>query len=234
MAIFFNLQKNHTLNHQTHQIKIAILDDHPMITEGITRLLKNNPEFILSSIAHSWSKMINNLESEASDILVLDLNIKGMNVAKNITNLKHRFPAIKILVFSSYNTPSIVKKVLAQNVDGYLLKDTTQSEIVEALCVIADGENYIGKRVAVPKKETNNKIKLSEIKDDFEKKTNLTKRELEVLQLVCQGIASKEIAGKLFISHHTVQSHRKNIIQKLDLHSVAELVQFSLKNGLIG
>jgi len=220
------------LKHKHVPTRVSILDDHPMITDGVSHLLKDNEKFILTSVAHSWDSMITNLQQELTEILILDLNIRGVSIVSKISDLKKRFPTLKILVFSSYNTPSLVKKTLKTGVNGYLLKDTTKSELLEALETINEGEQYTNKRVAISKKRKN-EIELSpEIEDDFEKKIGLSEREMEVLKLVANGYKSKEISERLFISQHTVQSHRKSIMKKLELHSAAEIVKFALENNL--
>lgn len=206
--------------------KIVILDDHPMIIDGIRLLLNDSAEFELSNHAKDVNELMR-LPLLQTDILILDMNIKGENVLQHLPPIRSKFPQTKILIFSSYDSPSLVKKAFDRNVDGYLLKDTTQEELLAALRAISDGQKFIGEGVRLMKK------KRKEMTDDFEKKIDLTGRELELVRLIATGMESKMIAEKLFISLHTVQSHRKNIMRKLDVHSAAEITRFALENKLI-
>lgn len=214
-------------------MKIIALDDHPVITDGLRLLLNHNSQFELCAIAHSWQELISKMTEETPDIAILDLNIRGENILNKIEPFKIQFPNVKLLIFSSYNTPSLVKKAFAKEINGYLLKDTTQDELWEALEAISNNQIYIGKRVAIPKNRKIQLPKSSEVGDNFELISNLTERELEVIELIAQGHESQEIANQLFISLHTVQSHRKNIMRKLDLHSATEIVRFAFKNKLV-
>lgn len=213
-------------------VKIIILDDHPLITDGVASLLENSERYKLVAAVHSWESLLSTIPECLPDIMILDLNIHGKNILNKIDDLKLRFPDPKILVFSSYNTPSLVKKALSKDVDGYLLKDTTRAELLEALDTMTSGAQFIGKRVAVPKKGFVKRLASNEIKDDFENNSALSGRELEVVKYIVEGLESQQIAERMFISKHTVQSHRKNILKKLNLHSAAELVRYALKNGL--
>ncbi len=211
---------------------IIILDDHPMITDGVHRLLEGHPEFELIKAVHSWKALISAVSELTADILILDLNINGANILDRFDRLHDQFPKLKVLIFSSYNNPSLVKKVLSKSVHGYLLKDTTHAEMVEALQTINAGKRYIGKRVATPKEMKLDQNEDSKMVDDFDIIASLTERELEVIKHMAEGCNSQEIAVRLFISPHTVQSHRKNIMRKLQLHSASEVVRFAIQNNL--
>ncbi|MCF8245572.1 MAG: response regulator transcription factor [Saprospiraceae bacterium] len=212
-------------------LKVVILDDHPIIIDGIRLLIDGNENFEVTGQASSVQELISLLSSPA-DLLILDLNISGKNIVKHIPDIHSRSPHLKILVFSSYNIPSLVRKVFMQQVDGYLLKDTTQDELIGALECIASGKRFIGRNVKVPQKGLNGMITEPELADDFEKKHQLTDREMDVIRRMAKGEDSKAIASQLFISLHTVQTHRKNILRKLGLHSAVEVVRFAIKNGL--
>lgn len=204
-----------------------------MITDGVRGLLQSSDTFEMIAAVHSWQKLITSVSKHKPDILILDLNIKGDNIIKYLPDFRERFPEPRILIFSSYNTPSLVKKALAEDINGYLLKDTTRDELIEALESVSRDEIYVGARVAVPKKGGRRPHKKSDIGDGFENKESLSERELEVVKYIVEGLPSKQIAEKMFISKYTVQDHRKNIMRKLNVHSAAELVKFALENNLV-
>ena len=201
--------------------KIIIIDDHPLIMEGVKLLLANNENFKIVETISSWEKAWITLKTQF-DILILDLNIRGENSIKHIERIKHLQPNLKIIIFSSYNKPSFVRKAFEQKVDGYLLKDTEKEELLNAFHTVLDGNIFIGSRVAIPKKGI---PKRNEFDDIFIKKATLSKREKEIMALIIEGLENQEIAEKLFISIHTVQSHRKNIFKKMNVHSVTELIK---------
>jgi DNA-binding NarL/FixJ family response regulator len=201
--------------------RIIIIDDHPLIIEGVKLLLANSEDFEVVKSVGSWDKLWTALD-ENYDILILDLNIRGENSIKHIERIKHTQPNLKILVFSSYNKPSLVRKAFEQNVDGYLLKDTEKSELLNAFYTVLDGKIFIGSRVAIPKKGIPVR---SEFDDVFVKKSTLSKRELEVMELIIKGFENQAIAAKLCVSIHTVQSHRKSLFKKMEVHSATELIK---------
>ena len=196
--------------------KIIIIDDHPLIMEGVKLLLANNENFKIVETISSWEKAWITLKTQF-DILILDLNIRGENSIKHIERIKHLQPNLKIIIFSSF-----VRKAFEQKVDGYLLKDTEKEELLNAFHTVLDGNIFIGSRVAIPKKGI---PKRNEFDDIFIKKATLSKREKEIMALIIEGLENQEIAEKLFISIHTVQSHRKNIFKKMNVHSVTELIK---------
>lgn len=215
-----------------YPIKVVALDDHPVVIEGLQLLLNQDVKFELCATAHSWQALISTVKQELPDIVILDLNIRGKNILSEIKPFSIQFPKVKILIFSSYNTPSLVKKAFSKGINGYLLKDTTQQELLEALAVVAKDEIYIGKRVAISRKSKDSLPRFSELSDNFDLVYQLTARETQIIQLIAKGYESQKIADQLFISLHTVQSHRKNIMRKLDVHSAAEIARFAFENRI--
>lgn len=213
-------------------LNLVILDDHPMIVDGVRLLLANAEGYSLTGAAANVRELISLLNADV-DILILDLNIRGENILKHISDIRSRHPQLKILVFSSYNTPSLVRRSFEEGVQGYLLKDTTRDELLLALETIHKGKPFIGNNVNLPKSGLILPPPHKEVADDFERTSQLSERELEVLRLMAQGLGSQEIAGRLFISLHTVQSHRKSILYKLGLHSASEVVRFAFENKLL-
>lgn len=205
------------------KVKIVILDDHPLIIDGLKQLISANAQFEVVAACNTFQELEEVLQ-HPFDILILDLNIKGKNSFDKIEELRFRQSQLKILIFSSYNTHSMVRKALEKDVEGYLLKDTSQEELLLALETIMQGQQYLGKEVAVKTKVHPKRI-AKEFEDDFAKRAQLTKREKEIMWAIVDGADSQSIAQRLFISLHTVQSHRKNLFKKLGVHSAAELIK---------
>ena len=202
--------------------KILIVDDHPLIADGIKMLIERNTDFEVLNIIYSWESLWKEL-TETIDILILDLNIKGKNSTQIIDDIKSLQPNLKILIFSSYNKPSLVRKTFEKGVDGYVLKDTDEKELIRALYEILENKQFVGSRVAVPKKDISKKS--NGFNDIFSKQASLSKREKEVMSLIVDGLNNQAISERLFISKYTVQSHRKTIFKKMEVHSVAELIK---------
>lgn len=199
---------------------IIIIDDHPLIIEGIKIILTKSDCFQIVAAVHTWENLQLKL-SQSFDILILDLNVNGQNLLNEIEYIRRFQPNIKILIFTSYNSPTMVKKAFDLKVDGFLLKDAAHDELVQALETITNNKIYIGKSVAKLKQYEPKKV----ISDQFLEKENLSKRELEIAQLLAQGFDNETIAKQLFISSHTVHTHRKRIFKKLDIHSIIELMK---------
>lgn len=211
--------------------KIIIFDDHPLIIDGLKQLIEASSDFEVVASCTNFEDLESALQ-ELCDILILDLNIKGKNSLDRIDEIRFKRPQLKMLVFSSYNTPSTVRRALRKDVDGYLLKDTSQEELLLALETLVKGEKYIGKEVAVKNNQAPKKT-AHEFEDVFIKRAQLTRREKEVMWAIVEGLESQAIAERLFISLHTVQTHRKNLFKKLDVHSAAELVKLILDKRML-
>jgi DNA-binding NarL/FixJ family response regulator len=202
--------------------KILIVDDHPLIAEGIKTLIEPSPEFEVVNIVHSLNDLWNELTKDI-DLLILDLNVKGQSSSDIIEEIKSQNPMLKILIYSSYNKPSLVRKVLKKGVNGYILKDASKDELLEALTALLNNEQYIGSRVARSKRII---VKdAGEFDDSFSKEIVLSNREREVALLIAEGLDSQAVADRLFISKNTVQTHRKKIFKKMNVRSVVELVK---------
>lgn len=209
-------------------LRILIIDDHPLILDGLKQLIAQNGNFEVVDTILSWSDLLTAL-NESYDILILDLNIQGRSSLKRISEITSKQPSLKILIYTSYNEVSLVRKAFEHDVKGYILKDTSQEELIEALKTIVSGKTYIGKKVAIPKRGLEHLEIADDFQDDFIKKASLTKREQEIMHAIIEGLENQAIADKLFISIHTVQTHRKRIFKKLGVHKAAELVKLAMK-----
>ncbi len=217
----------------TNKITIIAADDHPIVIDGIKLSLKDATEFEFIGKAYNENQLYSVLQKQSADLLILDLNFKGENSLQYLDRIYQIQPQIKVIIFSSYNTPSLIKSAMSNKINGYLLKDTSKKELIKALHAIHSGETYFSQNTQNGRRELNQDVSEKMLVDDFLKKNNLSHRELEVIQLIVKGLTSEAIAEQLFISKHTVQSHRKNILRKLSLHSKAEIVKFAYENNLV-
>ncbi|MCP3929408.1 MAG: response regulator transcription factor [Bacteroidetes bacterium] len=216
-----------------NSMNVIVLDDHPVVHLGIEAVLVTHPNIHLKGAATSLKELLPLLYNTRADILLLDLNIPGEDYIKTVKKLRSNFKSLRIIAYTAYNDPNLVKSLLGMGVNGYLLKDAEGEEITEALESVFKGEFFIGHHVQTShlyhERDRNKFAK----RDDFQKRLCLSRREQEILVFISKGFTSQNIGDALFISKHTVETHRKNILRKLDFNSSAEVVKFAVQQGLV-
>ncbi|NNE54576.1 MAG: response regulator transcription factor [Flavobacteriales bacterium] len=216
------------------KIKIAIADDHQIVVEGLAAMLDRNDEIEISGTANEMRETISVLTDHRSDVLLTDLNMPGKNGIPMLNELRGQFPFLKILVLTMYYDTKLMKELEQCDIDGYLLKNSTKEDLLEAIRTVMTGGKY--KHKSLEALSTNYDFAVSmgdDIKDSFLRQYSLGKRELEILLLVALGKSSQEIADNLHISIETVGTHRKNIKYKIGLKNSAEIAAFAVRNQLI-
>jgi DNA-binding NarL/FixJ family response regulator len=202
-------------------MKVLIVEDHPMVVEGLKKVLEDNPDTELCGVAGNADACLKHLEENIPDVILLDLMLPGMNGIDLCALITAKYPKVKVLALTTYNQRYYVEKMLNNGAKGYLLKNAGSWEIIEAIQTVFDGRVYL----------------CDEIKRMVNKRTDqtlsLSNREIEVLRLIAEGLTNKEIADKLFISPLTVDSHRKNLIIKLDARNTASLIKIAGEQGFI-
>jgi DNA-binding NarL/FixJ family response regulator len=207
--------------------RIVVADDHPVVLGGLRMMFETITGYELIGEASSLKETLTVCKNLRPDILILDLNFDGKSSLDLIPELRSRFPILKIMVFSAYHSTGLVKKALEAGVQGYLLKDASKTEWVDALNRLMQGKIYLSKHIS------GIAFKLDEFQNsDFQQLSNLSDREKKIIQLIADGLMEDKIAEVLFISKHTVHTHKKNIFKKLQLHTNADLVKFAYENGL--
>jgi DNA-binding NarL/FixJ family response regulator len=211
--------------------KIALVDDHPIVAIGVKAMLEKDPQKKLVYHAYCGEEILQFLAQYPIDLLLLDLNLPDYECLDLIRAVQSIAPSMKIVAYTAYDDPSLMKCVLRLGVDGYLLKTTPPERFRNALHkVLTCEEVYIGASIHVEEKKQTQEKKL---KDDFQKRLSLSKREKEILSLISQGYTSSTISQALYISKYTVETHRKNILRKLNFSSSTELVKFAVQQGLV-
>jgi DNA-binding NarL/FixJ family response regulator len=219
---------------QAPSIRVFSTDDHPIVTIGVAAILEKDPCKELVGIAHSADEMFRLLARTRPDVLLLDLNIPGSDYYQNIRQLKKQFSRIRILIYSAYQAPGLPRSLLNEGIEGYVMKSVLPEELLTAIEAVYRGEIYLSAGIIGPHTKPDNGCGAGTLlKDDFRKSLSLSHREQEVLQLISRGFTSQLIGETLFISKHTVETHRKNILRKLDFNSSTELVKFAVQQGLV-
>lgn len=213
------------------KIGIYVADDHEMFVEGISLLLAINGRVVVEASANTGTELIELLEKKVVNVVLLDINMPEMNGFEAAKIIVKKFPSVKIIALSMFLEKEYIQELINIGVCGYILKNTKIQELEKAIILIASGKKYFSNDVGLKllNAQTNN-----EYPDGFllEQQHGLTEREIDVLKLIVQENTTSEIAEKLFISVHTVETHRKNLIKKVKVKNVAGLVKYALQNGI--
>ena len=201
--------------------KIFITDDHYMVIEGIRSLLQHESDINWMGHAMNAAECISFLETLQPDVLLMDINLPDQKGTALCKIVKDKYPKVKVLGLSTYNQQSVIRNMLGNGASGYLLKNASKEEILEAINTVVEGGEYLCMEAAESMKHFDTQ------------KTVITKREQEILELICNGLTNPEIAEKLFISLPTANTHRKSLLAKFGAKNVATLVKMAVEGGLV-
>jgi two-component system nitrate/nitrite response regulator NarL len=210
------------LNMKKHQI--LLLDDHKILLEGTQRLLSGLELYEVAATASTSKEATELLKSQDFNILITDYELPDCSGLEIIKMARSVNPDIKVIVLSMHDDPSVVKELLKENIDSFVLKNDTHSSLLLALDKITAGKKYFSDDIA--------EIMVRQINSPSEK-NDLSPRETEIIKLIAKDFSTKQIAEVLFISEKTVETHRKNILRKLDCSSVVGLVNYAHSHKLI-
>lgn len=214
-----------------NKLKVIIADDHKMFRQGVMNILNDTGEVDVTE-AESGEELMENLKTQKPNVILMDINMPGINGIEATKLVKKKYPSIKVMAVSTSDEENYIIEMLKAGAMGYVLKSTGVDELLEAIKVVSRGDSYFCK-------EASNVIlfQLDKIKKGRTQKQEtdvpLTDREIEVLKLIAEGLTNKEIAEKLFISSRTVDTHRRNLHQKLNIKNAAGLVNYAIKNKLL-
>ncbi len=205
-------------------IQVYIVEDHKIVIEGIVSLLQNEKGVKLSGYSTTARECLQFFQSHTADVILMDINLPDMNGIDLCREIKKLYPGIMVLALSTYNQGVYISKMMENGASGYLLKNSDKREIIQALHDVAKGKTYLSFEAAHALRTAS--IKNSEL-------PVLTKREKEVLLLIAEGLTNGQIGEKLFISSDTVDTHRKNLYNKLNVRNTATLIRYAIDNSLI-
>jgi DNA-binding NarL/FixJ family response regulator len=212
-----------------NKIRILLADDHPMVRSGLIKLLEPFKEFIIIGEASDGEEAVAMTKKLEPDVVIIDLSMPKLSGVEATKIIRKNFPSAKVLVLTMYDNEEYVYQILKSGAGGYMLKNSGRDELAAAIRAVARGDRFFSPRVSEIVMEAY--LRKSEARDDLPLNDDdlpLTKREREILQYIADGFNNLQIAEKLFISARTVETHRTNIMQKLDIHDAANLVRFAL------
>jgi len=212
-------------------IRTLLVDDHTVLRDGLRALLESRPDIEVVGEADNGLEALNMVESHQPDIVVMDVAMPRMNGLEATRRIKKLNPTCQVLILTQYEQREYVLPILKAGADGYILKRSAGDELVAAICSVHAGESILDPTVARTVIEAY--VGSSRQNADGEDVPPLTDREREVLILIAEGYTNQQIARTLHISPKTVDAHRMNIMNKLDLHSRTALIKYAIRKGLV-
>lgn len=210
---------------------VVIAEDHKLFREGLKSMLERRGDLEIISEARDGLETLRYIKQHQPDLLLLDLSMPRLSGISVIKDVKSQFPAVKILMLTIHESDQYVLEAFKAGADGYCIKDASRNELMVAIDSVLEGKTYISPNIADNVMEgyleERKKLKTKTAWD------TITQREREVLKLLAEGYLNKEIANFLHISAKTVEKHRANMMNKLDLHNAASLTAYAIENGLV-
>lgn len=207
------------------KINILLADDHQLIITGLLKLLKERDYINILGQAFNGKVLIQLAEELNPDLVIMDIEMPIMDGVEAAKYLKKKLPHIRIIILTMYNDKALTNQLLEIGVQGIVYKNSDESDFFTAIDEVMAGNSFYDKTYL--KEEVKRKS------SSFDLKNLLTEREVEIIKLVAQGYTNKEIAETIFVSPRTVDTHRNNILKKLNLHNAVELTRFAFENGII-
>lgn len=212
-------------------IKVFITDDHELYLEGLCLLLKKQEGIEVVGTSLSGKELLAKLPGTSAEVLLLDVNLPDIEEEELLKRIRQEYPAVKVLYLTMMRGTRYIHKLMKYGVQGYLLKNAGIEELNTAIRTVAAGGEYFSKEINIF--DVNNDFRNTITIDDKQVSEILSKREVEILKLICKEYSNGEIAEKLFLSISTIETHRKNLIAKLGVNNTVGLVKYAIRNNLI-
>lgn len=212
-------------------IEIVLAEDHAMVRKGFNLILENEPSIEIIDEVQDGKAAIKSVQKHKPDVVVMDISMPRLNGLEATRQILKDYPDTKILILTIHTSDKYIARILQCGAAGYVLKKSAPEELIEAVKTVIKGEKYFSSSIS--SKIIDKLMNGSLPSDDSANSASLTNREVEILQLISEDYTNKEIAKNLHISIKTVESHRSNIMKKLDLHSPVELTKYAIREGII-
>jgi DNA-binding NarL/FixJ family response regulator len=206
-------------------IRVFIVDDHPVVIEGIHSLVKNEKDIEWAGQAMNAQSGLGFFVNNTADVVLMDISMPGMDGVALCAVMKEKYPGIFILGLSTFNQGLYIKKMMENGASGYILKNSSKEELIKAIHTVYEGGIYFSGEAGEALQEYQRSSK--------QELPALTSREKEILELIAEGYTNPQIAEKIFLSSFTVDSHRKNLLAKLNVKNTASLIKLAVERKLI-
>jgi two-component system nitrate/nitrite response regulator NarL len=211
--------------------KLLIADDHLLFLDGLTSLLRKEKDLEIICTATDGQEVLNILNEQEIDLCLLDINMPGLDGIDTARQIRKDRPQMKIIILTTYNDKAIISAMAELGIPGYLLKNSTKKELMEAIRKVMDGGYYFSREIQSV--IISNFSSQDEGKKDDKAKVVLTPREIEIIRLLAREYTNEKIATELNISYRTVETHRKNLMHKTKSQNLAGLLSFAFHKGLV-
>lgn len=211
--------------------KILLCDDHQLIIDGLKNIIGEVPNLEYAGEANDGAQALKFLSLVSVDLVLMDIDMPVMNGLEATQQIKKTNPNQKVMILTMHDEPSLVRKIMDIGANGYMLKNSDQAALIEGINKVLAGELFFPPEILEGKKPSKEET-FSLRPSDVVLISQLTEREIEILKQIADGLSNKEIGDKLFISHRTVDTHRTNLMKKLDVHNIAGLIRFAIRNNL--
>lgn len=211
------------------KIRVLLAEDHTVVRQGLRRILEGNPEIEIVAEVGNGRLALDAARRFDPSVAIIDISLPGLNGIEVTRHLAKTVPNIKVLILSMHADETFIRQGLKAGAKGYLLKDADDLDLLKAVAALNNGGSYFSPAVSKVLLEGY----LSDISEPADELGMLSDREREVLQLIAEGKSNKEVAQTLNVAVSTVESHRKHIMEKLDLHNTAAMVRFAARKGII-
>lgn len=211
-----------------HKIKIMVADDHPLVLSGLLHLLGNCNDMTVTGSYTNGNDLLMGLAANIPDVLLLDIQMPGKNGEEVANQVQEQYPMVKMIALTNFDDVYYIKSMIARGVLGYILKTTREEILLNAIRMV-----YTGKQYLEPALMDKLAAELKQEKMNAHLMPVLSRREKEVLQFIAQNLTSQEIADKMYLSKRTIDTHRLNLMLKLEVKNVAALVKKAIEVGLL-
>jgi two-component system response regulator NreC len=208
-----------------------LAEDHTIVRKGLRSLLEGQPDIIVVGEAQDGREALEKTEQLSPDVVLIDIAMPLLNGIEATRRITQRFSDIKVLVLTMHDDQEYIRQVLQAGASGYVVKQAAPTELLSAIRAVRNGGSYLSPTIS--KRVIQDYVQQSESSDGYDSYDALTARQREVLQLIAEGHTTREIADLLTISVKTVESHRTNLMEKLDIHTTAGLTLYALRKGVI-
>lgn len=211
-------------------IKVLLAEDHEILRDGLKAILSGNSEISIVGEAGNGQEVIEHLKNVEPDVILMDINMPVMNGVEATQYISKNYPDIKVVILSMMEHENYLNQLKEAGAKGYLIKSTSKEELIYAIKMVQKGHMYVCSGMTM---NLLSKPKQEETAFTYPPSANLSKREVEVLKLIAEGLTNNEIAERIFTSRRTVETHRMNLISKTGTKNTATLIKYAIKNGLL-
>jgi two-component system, NarL family, response regulator NreC len=212
-------------------IRVLLADDHVVMRSGLRLLLEREQDLTVVGEATDGREAVDWMSRESADVVVMDVAMPGLNGIEATAQILRQRPKTAVVILSMYSDETYVLRCLRAGARGYVLKEAAENELIAGIRAVMDGRSFFSPKVSrLLQQEHIDRVRRAGGEDSYDL---LTEREREILQLIAEGNSNKEIAGRLHLSVYTVETHRGNILEKLNLHGTADVILYAVRKGII-